>query len=62
MDSRDTWEVDSIVLLSDRIGDEGEEGDAKGSPRFLACADNWVVVPFVKMGSPGGGFVLGEGP
>lgn len=34
MDSRDTWEVDSIVLLSDRIGEEGEEGGARGLPGF----------------------------
>lgn len=57
-DHRDAWEVGSVVLLSDRIGGEGKEGGAKGSPGLLACADGWVVVLFVEMGSHGGGYVL----
>ena len=51
-----------LKSLLDRIGKEGERGSAKGSPGCLACVDDWMVVPFVEIGSLGGGFVLGEGP
>lgn len=51
--SRDTQEVESMVLVLDRTGEEEKEGIAQESPRLLACAGDGVVVSFAETGNLG---------